>query len=201
MEDLSVIRERIKKRREELGYSYQNLADLTGLSKSTLQRYETGGIGNLPLDKLEILAKALRFSPAYLMGWVDDGFSLVAHLIKDARERAGMSIEDLSLESGYPVSLLEEYESGCKKPNIEELGKIANALGVSVYSLTDFDLATNIAALRINNDLHEYGDEYNQYARMVQAFSYLNHLGAEKAASAVEDLAKIQEYRREEDKF
>lgn len=110
-------------------------------------------------------------------------------------------MEDLSLESGYPVSLLEEYESGRKKPNIEELGKIANALGVSVYSLTDFDLATNIAALRINNDLHEYGDEYNQYARMVQAFSYLNHLGAEKAASAVEDLAKIQEYRREEDKF
>lgn len=201
MEDLSIIRERMKKRREELGYSYQNLADLTGMSKSTLQRYETGGIGNLPLDKLEVLAKALRCSPAYLMGWADEDTSLVAYLIKDTRIRSGMSIEDLSSNSGLPVSLLEDYERGAKKTNIEDLGKIANALSISAYSLADFDLATNMMALDLNNARYEYGEEYNQYARMVQAFSYLNHLGAEKAASAVEDLAKIQEYRRDEDKF
>jgi len=199
MEDLSVIRERMKKRREELGYSYQNLADLTGMSKSTLQRYETGGIGNLPLDKLEILAKALCCSPAYLMGWANEDKSLVAFLIKDARTRAGMPIESLSSKSGLPVSLLEDYESGEKKPNIEDLGKIAIALNLSVYSLADFDLSANMMALSINSDQNKYGEEYSQYVRMVQAFSYLNHLGAEKAASAVEDLAKIQEYRRAED--
>lgn len=69
MEDLSGIRKRLKERREELGYSYQTLANLTGMSKSTLQRYETGAIGNLPLDKLDTLAKALNCSAAYLMGW------------------------------------------------------------------------------------------------------------------------------------
>ena len=201
MEDLSVIRDRMKKRREELGYSYQNLADLTGMSKSTLQRYETGGIGNLPLDKLEILAKALRCSPAYLMGWADEDVSLTAHLIKATRIRAGMSIEDLSSASGLPLSLLEDYERGTKKLNIEDLGKIASALNLSAYSLADFDLATNMMTMDINNARYEYGEEYNQYARMIQAFGYLNHLGAEKAASAVEDLAKIQEYRRDEDKF
>ncbi len=37
------------------------------------------------------------------------------------------------------------------------------------------------------------------YQRMTIAFSKLNRKGAEKAASAVEDLAKIQEYRRDED--
>lgn len=73
MKDLDIIRERIKERREELGYSYQNLADLTHLSKSTLQRYETGGSGNLPLDKLEVLANALKCSPTYLMGWDECG--------------------------------------------------------------------------------------------------------------------------------
>ena len=36
--------ERLKRRRKELGYSYQDLANLTQMSKSTLQRYETGGI-------------------------------------------------------------------------------------------------------------------------------------------------------------
>ena len=42
--------ERIAQRRRELGLSYQELADRTGLSKSTLQRYETGSIGSIPLD-------------------------------------------------------------------------------------------------------------------------------------------------------
>lgn len=42
-----------------------------------MQRYETGGIKNLPLDKLSILANALKCDPAYLMGWTDnpDGVS------------------------------------------------------------------------------------------------------------------------------
>lgn len=60
---------KIKKRRTDLNMSYQELANKTGLSKSTLQRYETGAIKNMPIDKLEILASALSVSPAYLMGW------------------------------------------------------------------------------------------------------------------------------------
>ena len=60
---------KIKKRRTDLNMSYQELANKTCLSKSTLQRYETGAIKNMPIDKLEILASALNVSPAYLMGW------------------------------------------------------------------------------------------------------------------------------------
>ena len=39
---------RIKKRREELKLSYQDLANRTGFGKSTLQRYETGSIRTMP---------------------------------------------------------------------------------------------------------------------------------------------------------
>ena len=60
---------RIKIRREELELSYQELSDATGISKSTLQRYETGFIKNMPLDKLDVVASALKCSPAYLLGW------------------------------------------------------------------------------------------------------------------------------------
>jgi len=63
---------RIKERRIRQNLSYQDLADKTGISKSTLQRYETGFIKNLPIDKLEILAEALNTSPSYLMGWEKD---------------------------------------------------------------------------------------------------------------------------------
>lgn len=65
---LEIIR-RIKERRTELGYSFQELADLTGMSKSTLQRYETGAIKNIPLDRLKDLARALRVTPEWIMGW------------------------------------------------------------------------------------------------------------------------------------
>ncbi len=63
------IMNRVKQRRLELNMSYQELANKTGLSKSTLQRYETGAIKNMPLDKLEDLASALNVKPSYLMGW------------------------------------------------------------------------------------------------------------------------------------
>lgn len=76
MNELDIIRQRLKNKRIEKGYSYQVLADKTHLSKSTLQRYETGNIGNLPLDKLKVLADALGCSPGYLMGWEDDDDSI-----------------------------------------------------------------------------------------------------------------------------
>ena len=69
MNNPDTIIERIKTRRLELDLSYQQLAALTDISKSTLQRYETGFIKNLAVEKLEVLASALKTSPAYLMGW------------------------------------------------------------------------------------------------------------------------------------
>lgn len=68
-EQMKSIMKRIKGRREFLKLSFQQLADLTGMSKSTLQRYETGNIRNIPLDKLEILAKALQTTPEWILGW------------------------------------------------------------------------------------------------------------------------------------
>lgn len=41
----------------------------------------------------------------------------------------------------------------------------------------------------------EYGSEWEQFVRVQAAFSKLNHKGAERAAEAVEDLAKIPEYQ------
>lgn len=63
------IMNRMKTRREELNMSYQTLSEKVGISKSTLQRYETGYIKNMPVDKLEEIARALNVSPSYLMGW------------------------------------------------------------------------------------------------------------------------------------
>ncbi|HFD2032867.1 helix-turn-helix domain-containing protein [Clostridium perfringens] len=63
------IMNRIQSRRLELKLSYQDLASKTNMSKSTLQRYETGSIKNMPVDKLGIIATALDVSPLWLLGF------------------------------------------------------------------------------------------------------------------------------------
>lgn len=68
VDKLDSIRDRIMQQKDSQGLSYQDLADATGMSKSTIQRYVTGGIGNLGLDKVETLANALNCTPGYLMG-------------------------------------------------------------------------------------------------------------------------------------
>ncbi len=65
--ELRAFMERFKKMRKELGYSFQDLAEKTGMSKSTLQRYEAGTITRIPLWRLEILAEAFKCSLCYLI--------------------------------------------------------------------------------------------------------------------------------------
>ena len=66
------IANRMKRQRLNLEYSYKDLEKITGITASTLQRYETGAINKLPIDKLEVIAKALKVTPSYLMGWEDE---------------------------------------------------------------------------------------------------------------------------------
>lgn len=59
----------IKNKRLENGFTLEYLAKKVGTSKQTIQRYETGVISNIPSDKIELLADALKTTPAFLMGW------------------------------------------------------------------------------------------------------------------------------------
>lgn len=59
---------RIKQRRTELKMSADSLAKLIGKDRSTVYRYESGGIDKVSADILVTLAKALETTPSYLMG-------------------------------------------------------------------------------------------------------------------------------------
>jgi transcriptional regulator with XRE-family HTH domain len=63
------IGQRIKERRKELKMSAEELGERLGKDRSTIYRYEKGEIENLPIDILEPIAKILRTTPQYLMGW------------------------------------------------------------------------------------------------------------------------------------
>lgn len=63
------VNERIKARRKELDLDADTLADVLGISRATYYRYESKDIEKIPISALVPLAKALRVTPAYLMGW------------------------------------------------------------------------------------------------------------------------------------
>ena len=115
--------ERIKSRRKEIGLSAEEVAIELGVSPATVYRYESNDIMNMRIDKLEPIAKALRTTPAYLMGWEDDkkenppaesqrilesvnsseNIDLLLHIIKN---EASLSREQLLKLQGF-VSALE----------------------------------------------------------------------------------------------
>lgn len=61
----------IKSRRMELGLTLEDVAKVVGVTRATIQKYENGIISNVPSDKIELLARALQTTPAFLMGWED----------------------------------------------------------------------------------------------------------------------------------
>ena len=61
--------QRIQELRREKGLTLEQVADIVGVGKSTVRKWETGMIANMKRDKIASLAKALGTTPAYLMGW------------------------------------------------------------------------------------------------------------------------------------
>lgn len=66
------IGERIRQRRTQLRISVEDLAELIGVDRSTIYRYEKGRTKNMNISIVPELARFLRTTPAYLMGWVDE---------------------------------------------------------------------------------------------------------------------------------
>lgn len=60
---------RIKKLVEESGQTYQELEKITGVAKSSLQRYASGVTTKIPLDVVEKLETAFGVPRGYIMGW------------------------------------------------------------------------------------------------------------------------------------
>lgn len=116
---------RIKNRRQELGLSYQQLADLTNMSKSTLQRYETGGIKNIPLDRLEPLASALSVTPEWIIGQEEKEVKTML-ILRELREEKGLSMRQLATELEIAYNVYRSYEVGDREPDIETLIKMAD---------------------------------------------------------------------------
>lgn len=82
--------QRIKDLRKAKGLTLEQVADIVGVGKSTVRKWETGMIANMKRDKIAALAKALSTTPAYLMGWNE--------------EESEFPVEQKPAENGEPLS-------------------------------------------------------------------------------------------------
>lgn len=115
---MSIRSERIKQLIEESGKSYIELEKITGIKKSSLQRYASGTTKKIPLDVIEILSNVFNVPQEYLMGWDESSrphpnLQLFAeYLPQNARPTKTKKLPMLgNVACGEPMYASESYDA------------------------------------------------------------------------------------------
>ncbi len=106
--DMLKVYENIKKRRLELGYSQQKLAELTGYSSKGAIAHIEKGERDISQSKLEAFAKALGVKPGDLLGDTeqtieDEIISLLSGLNQEGKEKVMEYVSDLAASGRYAM--------------------------------------------------------------------------------------------------
>lgn len=103
---------RIKRRREELNMSQAELARKVGYtSRSTITRIEREGNG-ISQDKIMAIAKALKTTPSYLMGWEDEEAASITAMQEETMAKFLLLSQEHQLVVKSIVDTLTEQEKG-----------------------------------------------------------------------------------------
>lgn len=102
----------IRKRRLELGMTQSELARLAGYeNRSSIARIERGDT-NLPQSKIVDIARALKVTPSYLMGWEDEEVAMLTAMQEETMEKFLMLSYEHQLVVSSIVDTLTEQEKG-----------------------------------------------------------------------------------------
>lgn len=102
----------IRKRRLELGLTQSELARLAGYeNRGSIARIERGDT-NLPQSKIMDIAKALKVTPSYLMGWEDEEVATLTAMQEETMGKFLMLNYEHQLVVKSIVDTLTEQEKG-----------------------------------------------------------------------------------------
>ncbi len=132
----------MKARREALSLSQHKLADLTGLSVTTINHTEKSKTSS-DLATLEKIAFALNSNVAELLAeglkilGSDTGFirNVLADNVKKLRRKKGLSQTDLALKSRLSLSTVQSVEYAKRSASIDVVAALALPLAVHPYEL------------------------------------------------------------------
>lgn len=121
---------RIKKRRTELGLTVDDLAKKLGKNRATVYRYESDEIENFPTSVLEPLAKVLKTSPAYLMGWVDAAEDSACSFSNPQKISTVINVYG-RVAAGIPLEMIEDVIDTEEIP--EDMAKTGSFFGLQIH--------------------------------------------------------------------
>ncbi len=85
----------LKNARAKANKTLEQVAKDCGVSKATVQRWESGEIKNVRRDKISKLSASLNVSPSYLMGWEDNNVSPLGDYDKNVQYLKDKNQDDL----------------------------------------------------------------------------------------------------------
>lgn len=159
--------ERIRKRRKELGFTADYVAKQLGKNRATIYRYESDEIEDMSINVIANLARVLKVSPSYLMGWTD--------IKEDVRAVSEYDYYPVSISAGLPIATCPVQENDIEKILIPDsiMGKWAGNKDVFIMRVNGESMNriiphnSLIAVKKVelsqlkNGDIVVYSDSYD----------------------------------------
>lgn len=143
-----------------------------------------------------------------MLEWVHGGDAMnenIGERIRELRKRRGMTQKELAESSGLSVTSIQGYEYGKFTPKIQQLERIAAALGIeSIAAFTDdwvyYDETHKEDLERVAKEadaLDSVSAVYGEDAvQLLGKFSELNEQGKRKATEYITDLTEQPKYQK-----
>ncbi|AEG13697.1 MULTISPECIES: helix-turn-helix domain-containing protein [Desulfofundulus] len=151
--DDTVTGEKLRFMRESRGLSIQDLAEISELPASMLEKFENGQ-ATPDLEDLKKLSEALNVTLRYFLDQTDRPDSL-GYRLRKLRQKQGLTVAALAEKAGVSPGLLSQIENGQTTPLLDTLEKIARVLNTSVsyFLMKQEDVEDLLATL--NSDILE----------------------------------------------
>lgn len=170
----------IYNRRTELNLTMEELGKKVGVSRATVQRWESGEIKNVRRDKIAKLADALQSTPSYLMGWDEE--QVFPKNLKNLIQNKDIDIQKLSKETNIDTYRINQFLGHTDDPTFQEVKLLATYFHIDIDKL----LNSNIKNFSLSDDKTE---------KYIYLISQLNDLGKEKVQEYINDLLSNEKYR------
>lgn len=142
---------RMKKKRESLNMTQNDLSIILGIPKEIIIDYENGE--DFPdLNLLSNISVTLNTTSDYLIGVSDNPnveYKIFTDRLKDIMIKEEITKENLSKQTKIGKSTLEEYLNGTVSPDIDALKKIATVLNTTIDYLAGLTNKSEYEELQI----------------------------------------------------
>ena len=119
----------------------------------------------------------------------------IGNLIKDAREKAGMTQKELAEKMGTTPQNISQYERNIRNPKLETRERLAEAMGLPDDTfLITYEDPQMVEALE---KFIDHSEEHSFPEKIEIIFQSLNEAGQRVALERLDELAQLPKYQRQ----